>query len=110
MPTNNTSAILQHTSMTKECAIVSTHLIIGCKLSKDEESHMMDATLYRSMIGGILCVTTLDMMHAIRIVALFQSSPKESHMLAIKRIFIYLKGTLNFGLWYPKNTNMTLKT
>ncbi|KAL8108741.1 hypothetical protein AgCh_025001 [Apium graveolens] len=34
----------------------------------------------------------------------FQANPKESHLMAVKRIFRYLKGTPNLGLWYPKGT------
>ncbi|KAH9697387.1 hypothetical protein KPL71_023585 [Citrus sinensis] len=38
----------------------------------------------------------------------FQSCPKESHMLAVKRIFRYLIGTINLGLWYPRGTHIDL--
>jgi hypothetical protein len=41
-------------------------------------------------------------------VARFQAAPKESHVLAVKRIFIYLKGTEEFGLWYPKGKDLSL--
>jgi hypothetical protein len=41
-------------------------------------------------------------------VARFQATPKESHVLAVKRIFIYLKGTEEFGLWYPKGKYLSL--
>jgi len=41
-------------------------------------------------------------------VARFQGAPKESHVLAMKRIFKYLKGTQEFGLWYPKGNDITL--
>jgi hypothetical protein len=41
-------------------------------------------------------------------VARFQATPKESHVLAVKRIFIYLKGTQEFGLWYPKGKDLSL--
>jgi hypothetical protein len=43
-------------------------------------------------------------------VARFQAAPKESHVLAIKRIFRYLKGTKEFGLWYPKGKDLSLST
>jgi hypothetical protein len=41
-------------------------------------------------------------------VARFQVAPKESHVLAVKRIFRYLKGTEEFGLWYPKGKDLSL--
>lgn len=33
---------------------ISTPMVIGCKLRKDDESPSVDKTLYRSMIGSIL--------------------------------------------------------
>jgi hypothetical protein len=41
-------------------------------------------------------------------VARFQETPKVSHVLALKRIFRYLKGTKEFGLWYPKGKDLSL--
>ncbi|GJX35466.1 retrovirus-related pol polyprotein from transposon TNT 1-94 [Tanacetum coccineum] len=40
----------------------------------------------------------------------YQANPKESHLVAVKRIFKYLKGTPNLGLWYPKGLGFDLKT
>ena len=37
-----------------------------------------------------------------------QVAPKETHIIAVKRIFGYLKGTMDFGLWYPKGNELTL--
>ncbi|GJW02843.1 retrovirus-related pol polyprotein from transposon TNT 1-94 [Tanacetum coccineum] len=34
--------------------------------------------------------------------------PTEKHLNAVKRIFQYLKGTVNRGLWYPKDSSITL--
>ncbi|GJV68593.1 hypothetical protein Tco_1484102 [Tanacetum coccineum] len=41
--------------------------------------------------------------------SLYQANPKESHFVAVKRIFRYLKGTQNLGLWYPKGSSFDLK-
>lgn len=32
----------------------------------------------------------------------------ESHLEAVKRIFKYIQGTQEFGIWYPKYANLTL--
>ena len=62
------------------------------------------------MIGSLLYVTASrpDAMHAVGPVARFQENPKETHVLAIKRIFRYLKGTTKLGLWYPKGNELTM--
>jgi hypothetical protein len=41
-------------------------------------------------------------------VARFQETPKESHVLAVKRIFRYLKGIEESRLWYPKGKDLSL--
>jgi hypothetical protein len=41
-------------------------------------------------------------------VARFQGAPKESHDKEVNRIFIYLKGREEFGLWYPKGKDISL--
>ena len=92
------------------CKHVSTPMVTGCKLSKDDESKEVDQRQYISMIGSLLYVTASrpDVMQAVGQVARFQASPKESHVLAVKRIFRYLKGTMDYGLWYPKGNELTL--
>jgi len=62
------------------------------------------------MIGSLLYLTGTrpDIMHAVGIVGRFQENPKETHLQAVKRIFKYLQGTQNYGLWYPRDTDLTL--
>ena len=62
------------------------------------------------MIDNLLYVTTSrpDVMQTVGQVARFHAAPKESHVLAIKRIFRYLKGTEEFGLWYPKGKDLSI--
>jgi hypothetical protein len=89
---------------------VGTPMVTGCKLSKDGDSPDVDQSSYRSMIGSLLYITTShpDIMHDVGMVGRYQSAPKHSHFLVVKRIFRYLKETMNYGLWYPKNQNFQL--
>ncbi|GKF06058.1 retrovirus-related pol polyprotein from transposon TNT 1-94 [Tanacetum coccineum] len=36
------------------------------------------------------------------------AQPTEKHLHAVKRIFQYLRGTVNRGLWYPKDSSIAL--
>eukprot|EP00253_Pinus_taeda_P007766 PITA_07766 len=85
--------------------------LLGCKLIVDDSSKDVDQRLYRSMIGSLLYVTSsrLDVMQAVGQVARFQAAPKESHIISIKRILRYLKGTTKYGLWYPKGNNLIIQ-
>jgi hypothetical protein len=47
-------------------------------------------------------------MYSTCLCARYQADPKESHLTAVKRIFRYLKGTPNLGLWYPKDSGFDL--
>ena len=47
-------------------------------------------------------------MQAVGQVARFQAAPKESHIIAIKRILRYLNGTTEYVLWYPKGNNLII--
>jgi uncharacterized membrane protein YciS (DUF1049 family) len=86
---------------------VGTPMVTGCKLSKDDDSPDVDQSSYRSMIGSLLYITTShpNIMHAIGMVGRYQSAPKQSHLQSVKRIFRYLKETMTYGLWYPRNHN-----
>jgi hypothetical protein len=83
---------------------VWTPMVTGCKLSLDDDSPRVDQTMYGSMVGSLLYATTTkpDVLHVVGVVGGFQFAPKETHMKEVKRIFKYLKGTLEFGLWFPK--------
>ena len=86
------------------CKSVITPRITRSKLSKGDESMEDDQTLYKEIIGILLYVINSrpDVMKAIVVVARLQYAPRETHVQAIKRIFIYLNSILDFRLWYPK--------
>ena len=82
-----------------------THLLL-----KDQSGEAVDVHTYRSMIGSLMYLTSSrpDIMFAVCACARFQVTPKISHLTAVKRIFRYLKGHPNLGLWYPKDSPFEL--
>jgi hypothetical protein len=94
----------------EDCKPVVTPTQTSCKLRKYDGSNSTNHRQYRLMIGSLLYVRT-SIPYVIQVVgqvSQFQASPKESHLLAVKRIFRYLKGIEEFGLWYPKGNDLSL--
>ncbi|GJZ08040.1 hypothetical protein Tco_0542323 [Tanacetum coccineum] len=80
------------------------------KLDEDLYGTPIDATLYRGMIGFLMYLTSSrpDLIYAVCLCTRYQANPTAKHLHAVKRIFRYLKGTINMGLWYSKDTDMSL--
>ena len=87
-----------------------TPMATTTKLDKDEQGINVDIKLNRSMIGSLLYLTASrpDIMFCVCLCAQFQSCPKESHLITVKRIIRYLKGTIEMGLWYPKTGQFSM--
>ncbi|GJW70133.1 putative ribonuclease H-like domain-containing protein [Tanacetum coccineum] len=88
----------------------STPVDLEKPLVKDEDVDDVDVHLYRSMIGSLmyLIASRPDIMFAVCACARFQVTPKTSHLLAVKRIFRYLKGKPTLGLWYSRDSPFEL--
>ncbi|GJW43490.1 retrovirus-related pol polyprotein from transposon TNT 1-94 [Tanacetum coccineum] len=80
------------------------------QLDEDKEGKSVDPSHYRGMIGTLLYLTASrpDLQFAICMCTRYQARPTEKHLNAVKRIFRYLKGTVNRGLWYPKDSLIAL--
>ncbi|GJR18783.1 retrovirus-related pol polyprotein from transposon TNT 1-94 [Tanacetum coccineum] len=79
-------------------------------LDADLSGTPVDQTKYRSMVGALMYLTASrpDIVHATCYCARYQAKPTEKHLTAVKRIFRYLKDSINMGLWYPKDTGFEL--
>ncbi|GJT02847.1 uncharacterized mitochondrial protein-like protein [Tanacetum coccineum] len=62
------------------------------------------------MIGGLMYLTSSrpDIAFAIFVCARYQAHPTEKHLKEVKRIFQYLRQTINMGLWYSKDSGFEL--
>nr|GEU82753.1 uncharacterized mitochondrial protein AtMg00810-like [Tanacetum cinerariifolium] len=94
----------------KSCDPVDTPMVEKSKLDEDKEGKAIDSSHYRGMIGTLLYLTANrpDLQFAICMCAWYQARPTEKHIHAVKRVFRYLCGTVNWGLWYPKDSSVAL--
>ncbi|GKD95437.1 retrovirus-related pol polyprotein from transposon TNT 1-94 [Tanacetum coccineum] len=85
---------------------VDTPIVEKNKLDEDLQGTPVDATLYHGMIGSLMYLTSSrpDLIYAVCLCAQYQANPTKKHLNAVKRIFRYLKVTINMGLWYSKDT------
>ncbi|GKB77524.1 putative ribonuclease H-like domain-containing protein [Tanacetum coccineum] len=88
----------------------STSIETDKPLLKDPDGDEVDLHLFRSMIGSLIYLTASrpDIMFVVCACARYQVTPKVSHLLAVKRIFRYLKGKPHLGLWYPRDSPFDL--
>ncbi|XP_075107045.1 secreted RxLR effector protein 161-like [Nicotiana tabacum] len=82
---------------------INTPIAIAIDLDMDEPGSPINETMYRGIIGSLLYLKTSrpDIVFSVGLCARFQSSPRESHLMAAKRILKYLKGTQDLVLFYP---------
>ncbi|GJT90801.1 putative ribonuclease H-like domain-containing protein [Tanacetum coccineum] len=88
----------------------STSTDLEKPLVQDGDAADVDEHLYRSMIGSLMYLTAsrLDIMFVVCACARFHVSPKTSHLLAVNRIFRFLKGKPSLGLWYSEDSPLEL--
>ncbi|GAU49301.1 hypothetical protein TSUD_367130 [Trifolium subterraneum] len=72
------------------------------QLSKSTEEEDVDPTSYKQLIGSLryLCNTRPDLAYSVGIVSRFMDRPKSSHLIAVKRILRYVKGTIDYGVLF----------
>ena len=92
------------------CKAVPTPVIIGLKLSKDDDGSTVDPTLFKRLVGSLMYLTATipDIMYGVSLISRFKESPKDSHWQAGKIIPMYVSGTKYLGIMYSTSTNFKL--
>ena len=95
----------------EDSRLVGTPMSTRHKLSKSDDSKEVDQTTYKSLTRKLQYVvyTRLDIALTVGMVAIFLANPKENHLMVVKRIMRYLKGTKDYGIWYKIRVNFDLK-
>ncbi|GKD98801.1 retrovirus-related pol polyprotein from transposon TNT 1-94, partial [Tanacetum coccineum] len=92
------------------CEPADTPMVEKSKLEEDLQGKAVDPTRYCGMIGTLMYLTSSrpDLVFAVCMCARYQAKPTEKHLHVVKRIFRYLRGTINMGLWYSKDSCIAL--
>ena len=96
----------------QDCKLGKVPIPVGLKLSVDqcpkskEEIEYMDNVTYASAIGCLMYAmvcTQLDIAHAMGVLSRIMMILGKEHWTTIKRLFIYLRGTIDFSIRYHGN-------
>ena len=92
------------------CKSTHTPMNDNEKLVVDDETGMSSARYYKSIVGGLNCLshTRPDIAYAISVVSRFMHGPTKHHLGAAKRILRYVTGTIDFGISYSNVSNFKL--
>jgi hypothetical protein len=91
----------------ENCNKVRSPIVLGCKLVKNESGKAFDARQYKQMVGCL--ITRPSLAYFICLVARFMDRPIEVHVVAIKRIMRYVKGTFGYEIMYKHVTDGKLE-
>ncbi|GJY08300.1 retrovirus-related pol polyprotein from transposon TNT 1-94 [Tanacetum coccineum] len=92
------------------CEPADTPIVEKSKLDEDPQGKAVDPTSYRGIIGTLMYLTSSrpDLIFVVCMCVRYQAKPTKKHLHAVKRIFRYLIGTNNMGLWYLKDSCIAL--
>ncbi|KAL6178293.1 hypothetical protein ACLB2K_049811 [Fragaria x ananassa] len=87
-----------------KCNSVENPIVPGSKLTKEGEGKKVDATQFKQVVGSLMYLTATrpDLMYIVCLISRYMASPTEGHLFAAKRVLRYLKGTLEYGVFYER--------
>jgi hypothetical protein len=90
-----------------KCKSMYTPMETKLKLMVDTSSELVDATLYKQIIGSVMYLTNtrVDICFAL---SQFLVEPRYVHIVSAKHMMRYFKGTLDFGLYYTRDHDFRL--
>ena len=93
-----------------KCNPVHNPMVPRFKLTKNGEGMRIDSTFYKKIVGSLMYLTATqsDVMFVVSLISRFMDCPTELHLQLAKRLLRYLKGTIDFGVFYKKEGNEEL--
>jgi hypothetical protein len=93
-----------------ECKAMNTPIETKLKLLVDTLSELIDATLYRQIIGLLMYLTNTrpDICFDVNTLSRYLVEHRRVHLVAAKQVMRCLKGTLEYGLYYTGDHDFKL--
>jgi hypothetical protein len=84
---------------------MNTPMETKLKLLVDSSSELVDVTLYRQIIGSLIYLmnTRPYICFVVNTMSQYLVDPRRVHLVAAKYVMRYLKGTLDFGIFYNRD-------
>nr|GEX26216.1 hypothetical protein [Tanacetum cinerariifolium] len=92
------------------CKPLDTPMVEKSKLDEHPQGKSVDPTRYCRMIGTLMYLTSSrpNLVFTVCMCTWYQAKLIEKHLHTVKRIFRYLRGTINMGMWYLKDSCIAL--
>ncbi|XP_073225555.1 secreted RxLR effector protein 161-like [Cicer arietinum] len=84
------------------CNSISNLSETNSKIDECSEEERIDPTLFRQMVGSLryLCNSRPNICYSASVISRFMHDPRKTHLIAAKRILMYIKGTKEFALLF----------
>ena len=83
-----------------DCKAMATPMALNLKLLSDASSELVDDTMYHQIIGSLMYLmnTRPDICFAMNTLSQFLTYLKNVHLITVKHILRYLRGTVDYRL------------
>ena len=84
---------------------MTTPMETNLKLLSDDPPELVDMTQYRQIIGSLMYMmnTRPDICFAVNTLSQYLVKPRRVHLIAANYVMMYIKGTIDFGLYYVRD-------
>jgi hypothetical protein len=94
-----------------DCKAMPTSMVTNLKLLSDTSLEIVDATSYREMIGLLMYLTNTrpDICFAVNTLSQYMVELRSVHLVASKHAMRYMNGTIDYGLGYASDCEISLQ-
>lgn len=93
-----------------KCNEAMTPTEVNLKVEAHKEEKPVNGTLYKQIVGSLryVCNSRPDISFVVGVASRFMSDPRVPHLIMVKRVLRYLKGTMDYGILFPNRSEESL--